>query len=81
MSIIKNSYGKWLHVTLKLYSDEADSITRRSHCDARLHRNNLLMEHIQENESNAYTKITDNHKKPCRITRNLDIHHNQLISV
>lgn len=59
MSIIKNSYGKWLHVTLKLYSEEADSITPRSHCDARLHRNNLLMEHIQENESNAYTKITD----------------------
>ena len=62
MTIIKNTYGKWLHVTLKLYSDlnhniEANSITRRS--DARLHRNELLMEHIQENESNAYTKITD----------------------
>jgi len=64
MTIIKNTYGKWLHVTLKLYSDlnhniEANSITRRSHCDARLHRNDLLMEHIQGNESNAYTKITD----------------------
>lgn len=61
MSIIKNSYGKWLHVTLKLYTDNAEtnSVTRRSHRDARVHRNNLLMNHIQENESNVYTKITD----------------------
>ena len=67
MSIIKNTYGKWLHVTLKLYDDlegiccnaETNSFTRRSHCDARIQRNNLLMKHIQENESNPYTKITD----------------------
>ena len=61
ISTIRNSYGKWLLVTLKLYPDnaQANSVSQSSYCDARRHRNRLLFEHIQENESNAYTKVTD----------------------
>ena len=61
MSIIKNSYGKWLQIMLMLDTDNAEthSVSESSHLDALWHRNRLLLEHIQDNEDNPYTKITE----------------------
>ena len=61
MSIIKNSYGKWLQIMLMLDTDNAEthSVPESSHLDALWHRNRLLLEHIRDNQHNPYTKITD----------------------
>ena len=58
MSIMENSYGKWLHIMLMLDNAQTHSASAKRHDEARNHQNRLLLEHIQYNEQNPYTKIT-----------------------